>query len=182
MIALDSRGGPGLFFYKGDIVDAYNFDADELSIVGIARALSRINRFTGNGSKPYSVAQHSVTLSYLVPKKLAKAALMHDVCEVFIGDVPSPVKKICPQLMEIEEKILRRLAHVFKIPYVQFIELRPFDSQIGRDEARALFEEPGIDISGGGFGVEIVPVDAKQAEDDFVRRFFELFIEGHDND
>jgi hypothetical protein len=172
-----------LFFGKGQIVDPFAFTADELTAVDVARSLSRINRFTGHGSLPLSVAQHCVTLSYMVPADLRRAALLHDIGEIFIGDVPAPIKRICPQLEAIEERILRRVSTVFRVPYERFLQLRPYDTRISHDEARSLFGEPDPDVViGEGFGIEVIPNPAREAEEEWVTRFYELFLgEGFDD-
>jgi hypothetical protein len=62
----------------------------------IARSLSRINRWNGNTTRPYSVAEHSVRVASLVAPRLRLAALLHDAAEAFIGDLPYPIRKQQP--------------------------------------------------------------------------------------
>lgn len=69
-------------------------DPKSVRIEDIAHQLSQINRFTGATRWPYSVAQHSVHVSYLVePKGYAFEALMHDAHEAYVGDVSTPLKR-----------------------------------------------------------------------------------------
>jgi hypothetical protein len=61
-------------------------------IVDIAFRLSDINRFNGSVGA-YSVAQHSVLVAQQLPDELKLAGLLHDVCEAYLGDITSPLKK-----------------------------------------------------------------------------------------
>jgi hypothetical protein len=60
---------------------------------GIAVSLSRINRWNGNTSRPYSVAEHSIRVARLLPPGLKLAGLVHDAAEAFIGDLPYPIRQ-----------------------------------------------------------------------------------------
>jgi hypothetical protein len=99
-----------LLMYNNGLVDLDSLGPDDLNTVAIAQALARINRFSGNLNS-ISVAQHAMLVSSLIAGMgggpiMQLSGLHHDDCEVFIGDVPAPVKTRCPELMEIEGKIL----------------------------------------------------------------------------
>lgn len=108
----------------------------------LGTALSRINRYGGLGNFPLSVAQHSTLLSYTVPSYLRLAALTHDLCEVFIGDVPASAKASVPEFNTFEDRVVRHISKVVGVPFQQYLDIRPFDVAIRVDEMRALF---GID-------------------------------------
>lgn len=90
-----------------------------VSIEVIARSLSRICRFTGH-MKPeiehYSVAQHSVLVSRLVPVKFARQGLLHDMAEAFVGDVATPLKRMLPDYRKIENAVEQALFLWFGLP------------------------------------------------------------------
>lgn len=63
------------------------------NIEDIASVLSTKPRFNGCFGR-YSVAQHSVLVSDLLPPQLKFRGLMHDAHEAFAGDVSSPHKQL----------------------------------------------------------------------------------------
>jgi hypothetical protein len=81
----------------------------------IARALSQLCRFSGNLSTFYSVAQHSVLCSRIVPKEYALEALLHDASEAFLSDIPAPLKSLLPEYCKIEDKVQESIFRHFKV-------------------------------------------------------------------
>lgn len=73
----------------------FSFDQPAWNIidpVDIAHALSNICRFTGNCKKFYSVAEHCVRVSDMLPDHLALQGLLHDALEAYTGDISTPMK------------------------------------------------------------------------------------------
>lgn len=62
------------------------------SIEEIAHALAQNNRFTRQLAVPYSVAEHCVRGARLLPKAFAGAFLLHELSEVYLPDIPAPLK------------------------------------------------------------------------------------------
>jgi 5'-deoxynucleotidase YfbR-like HD superfamily hydrolase len=94
-------GRTAIVMASGFIFDLMMPDATGMPIEDIARALSSQPRWGGATRPWYSVAEHSVMASRLVPPADAYDALMHD-CEEFLGDLPSPFKEL------IGRDVLRR--------------------------------------------------------------------------
>lgn len=88
--------------------EEYEYDVGE-----IATALSNLCRYTGHVNRFYSVAEHSVLVSRLVPDRLRLAGLLHDASEAYVGDVSSPLKKLLPEYKRIEQNVQRALAKSF---------------------------------------------------------------------
>ncbi len=87
-----------------------------ICIEDIAGALSNICRFTGHLPEFYSVAQHSVQASYIVPAEFAYEALMHDAAEAYCNDISSPLKTLLPDYQKIEKAIELAIAEKFALP------------------------------------------------------------------
>ncbi len=68
---------------------------DDIVINDIAISLSNICRFAGHLSHFYSVAQHAVLCSQLVPQEFAFEALMHDATEAYCQD-NLPLSELTP--------------------------------------------------------------------------------------
>lgn len=84
---------------------------DNLTPEVIAWSLSGLNRFLNHSGLSVNVAEHSVTVSYLVPPEDALAALLHDATEAVTGDIPKPFKDRpeCAALRAFEVELL---AHI----------------------------------------------------------------------
>lgn len=94
-----------------------NPDIDTINLYDISTALAKINRFNGHTKVPYSVAEHSVRVSYLLPKHLALAGLFHDAVQTYIGDLASPFKTLLNEFSDIEERIEKLIAKKFNFEY-----------------------------------------------------------------
>jgi 5'-deoxynucleotidase YfbR-like HD superfamily hydrolase len=80
--------------YLGKQFYPLNPRIEDIDIEDIAHALSRINRFTGHINKEnYSVAEHSVLVSYFCNEEDRKHALLHDGSEFALADLSSPLKR-----------------------------------------------------------------------------------------
>ena len=111
---------PWIQVYGGAAVDLVKPDLSSFTFEELAHSLSRIARFSGHtkGQHGYSVAQHSIYVSRLLPASLRFAGLLHDAHEAFIGDITSPVKWL------IEQKTRTGLFREIEKPLIQAIEER----------------------------------------------------------
>jgi hypothetical protein len=164
----------------------FNFDCPEKSTVtiqAIAHALSQLCRYTGHTTEMYSVAQHSVHVSEIVPPEYALQGLMHDAPESLMADLSSPLKYKCPDYRALEKKIEPKLMAQFDVDY-------PFDPSIKRADLVMLKTErrdllppdmPHEDIGAWNFldsipelPQKIIPWPSYLARKIFLARFMQL--------
>lgn len=108
-------GRTAIVMASGFVFDLHAPDATGMPIEDIARALSSQPRWGGATRPWYSVAEHCVMASHLVPRAYAYDALMHD-SEEFLGDLPSPLKELLGRdaLRQHLSPIKRALAAEFR--------------------------------------------------------------------
>ena len=109
----------------------------------IAHALSMLCRFNAQCLRPYSVAEHSVHVSYEIAPHLALIGLMHDAAEAYLGDVPGPLKKCLPAFYGIENRLIQAIGVKFGFVYpekgtAEARELKRADIQLLIDEKAVL--------------------------------------------
>lgn len=100
-----SRMTPTILTIEGEYFDFTAPEKWQGSIRTVAHALAHICRFGGHTRRFYSVAQHCVLMSYLVPPEHALHALLHEAGEPFAGDMPAPLKMLLPEYKALEKRI-----------------------------------------------------------------------------
>ena len=120
------------------IIDLQAFHPDDLEVVGVARALSKLVRFCGNFEFPMSVAQHCVIVSQVVKQmggtaEQQLAALHHDDSESITGDISSPIKSLCLDFQDVEDSIMDMVDKMYGIDTRCKI-VREADKQVGLAE------------------------------------------------
>ncbi len=125
--------------YTGLHFKAHDPSPDQICIEDIAHALSLTCRFGGHCDKMYSVAHHSVLLSYMVPKTDALAALLHDAAEAYLGDMPKPIKNILPDYVKLEKTVSKIILEKFGLQPHLPLTVHCQDNRILTDEAKSLF-------------------------------------------
>ncbi len=164
---------------EGKLFDFLAPERGAITVEAIAHGLSHICRFTGHCREFYSVAQHSVLVSLLVPEQHALAGLLHDAAEAFIGDVSSPLKALLPDYRLIERGVEAAVLGRFGLPFVLPQEVKHADLVMLATEQRDLMPaESGSHFSYPA-GIEpmpirLVPLPPSEAKRLFLARFQEI--------
>lgn len=153
--------------YSGVYFDYLKMDPDTIDINDIAHALSLIPRWLGHTAELYSVAQHccwchDYYIEIVEDEKLER--LMHDATEAYLGDCPSPLKKLLPGYKDLENKLSKVLAQKYGYNY-------PYSSTTKFIDLQALhYEWEFIRLNDG----EVDCWTSEKAEAEFLMRFSSL--------
>lgn len=161
----------GLKFYH------LNPQPDAMCIEDIAHSLSHTCRFVGMCREFYSVAQHSVLCSWIVPPEHAQWALQHENEESWYGDWASPMKFLPgfdgARAMAKQAQAVSMVK--FGLPATEPAAVKAADMLLLVTEQRDLM--PHSDSSFPGITplpYKIVPWSCRKAERVFLLRFAEL--------
>lgn len=153
--------------------------AEDICIEDVAHALSNLCRFTGHTSRFYSVGEHSLYVSRLVPAELAFAGLMHDAHEAYVNDIARPFKLSLPEYKAAEDRNWLAMAEAFDLDPVQESEIKDADNAMFRAERIQLM--PANPLTQGDIVVDGYTPDLPAlgmlptvAEREFLKRFHEL--------
>lgn len=104
---------------SGRQLDLVDPQPDMIDLVDITSGLSNECRYAGQCLRFYSVAQHSVLASQIVPPEHAWEALLHDATEAYLKDIPRPVKLLLPDYRILEAKLDTVIRARFGLPGVK---------------------------------------------------------------
>ncbi|MHB1097968.1 MAG: metal-dependent phosphohydrolase [Burkholderiales bacterium] len=103
---------------------------DMVRVEDIAASLGKLCRFTGHTSCFYSVAQHSILVSHIVPREFAFEGLMHDAAEAYFGDISTPLKRVLgARAREVEHRIDAAVRLRFGLPLSCSPEVKQGDTK-----------------------------------------------------
>lgn len=153
---------------------------EEVDIHDIGHALSLQCRFTGHLKHFYSVAQHSVMASWLVPPEDKLWALLHDGSEAYLVDVATPVKR-SPEMApyrQAEKRLMDVIVTAFGLPIEEPSTIKPADLTMLVTEKRDLLDH-GTTVCDWGrqyddiprLSYQIKPWTASAAEYEFLAHF-----------
>ncbi len=147
----------------------------------IAHSLSHQCRFAGHCETFYSVAEHSIRCSFIVPPEDALWALLHDSPEAYLVDLPRPVKRspgLAGTYQRIEARLMGVVCEVYGLPPDEPESVTEADVRLLQTEARDLMNPHGLGNL-WSMGVEpleerIYPHPPAEVEGIFLARLDEL--------
>jgi uncharacterized protein len=166
--------------YTGGVFHILDPQQDEISILDIGHSLAMQCRFTGHVRRFYSVAEHCVHGSRLVPQKDALWFLLHDASESFLTDINRPLKHftaIGSEYLPIEAKVMEAICQKFRLSIEEPPSVKKVDNAMLFAEKEQLLVPMEWDQKWG----DVKPADVKVkcwapevAEVEFLHRYYEL--------
>lgn len=164
--------------HSGRRFNPTNPNPNAIVIQDIAHALSMQCRFSGHCRKFYSVAQHSVLVSYICDSQDALWGLLHDASEAYLVDVPRPLKRSgkFQAYIEFEAQMQDAICRRFGLPFQEPPSVKKADTVLLATEARDLMSplHPDWTQPVDPLPFIIEPWGPDKAKDMFMKRFFEL--------
>ena len=152
---------------------------EAIVIQDIAHSLSMQCRFSGHVKQFYSVARHSVMVSYICDMKDALWGLLHDASEAYLVDVPRPLKQSgkFDSYLFFESQMQEAVCQRFGLPDSEPDSVKKADKIMLATEARDLMAPLREDwiqtIEPLLFKID--PLPPEEAKKAFLKRFFELY-------
>ena len=173
-----NKNDPWIQTYSGIRFTPTNPNSDAIVIQDISHSLSLQCRFSGHSKSFYSVAQHSVLVSYECDPGEELWGLLHDASEAYLVDIPKPLKASgkFDAYLEFEKNMMKAICNRFGLDVQEPSSVKKADYKLLCTEARDLLVEPrkdGFDLF-ESLPYTIVPLSPKEAEKEFLKRFFEL--------
>lgn len=119
---------------------------DDIDPRDIAHSLAYQCRFGGHCRTFYSVAQHSVLVSYACDPKDALWGLLHDASEAYLVDIPRPAKR-SPGMegyLILEARMMAAICDAIGLPHEMPPSVRRADEVLLATEARDLMAPESV--------------------------------------
>ena len=149
---------------------------EDVNIVDIAHALSMQCRYSGHCKHFYSVAEHSVHVSFSLPTEHRLWGLLHDASEAYLTDVPRPIKPLLRGYADLEANIMAVICERYELPFNEPAEVKRVDTAILADEMVQLMAEPPAPwhLPEPPLGIQVQGWSPERAKAEFLRRFYNL--------
>ena len=167
-----------------DLLDPWQH---QFSLKDAVKAISRTPRFSGHTTSFYSVAQHCVIVSVLCPLR-PWDGLAHDLEEAYIGDIPSPQKRLMETLAPLYAARLRNVSMAVESAFLcsgtSHAEVKKADLIALATERRDLLPTlvpPNASVWGElppAADYTVVPLPPEEAEKAWWKRYHQLVLLG----
>lgn len=175
---MKTANGATILLTSGSYFDFDDPWHSDFTIDDIATGLSRTCRFGGHCRDFYSVAEHAVYVSMLVPEEDAKAGLHHDDPEAFITDMAGPLKPKLPDYLRYERDIESAVLHRFGIEYlprsVKIADMIMLATEKQQIMSRPNDYWPCLDGIEPVQSIQIKCMTPGEARDFYLERYYEL--------
>lgn len=170
------RTNSGVKFYHE------NPQPKDICIEDIAHHLSKLCRFVGgvDGEDTiYSVAEHSVRVSYVNQSEFALWKLLHDAAEAYYNDLARPLKHAdgMQGYRHYESLGMKAVCRKFGLTELEPLEVKRADRILAVTEKRDLFRvdnRADIEYDAQPLTEKIIPWTPREAKTRFLMRFYEL--------
>ena len=177
---MSERNGGWMQTYSGFQFWPIDPRPEEIHVIDIAHSLANQCRYAGHCRTFYSVAQHSVLVSRIVPAEFALWGLLHDAAEAYLVDLPRPLKRhsiLGTEYRIVENRLMEAVAVRFGLDPQEPWCVHVADDRALMTEKRDLM--PGIfkwTETAEPLDEVIVPLLPVEAEGEFLARAGELGI------
>jgi len=169
---------PDILTNSGLYFNFYQPEPGMVDIHDIAHGLSHVCRFAGQCNRFYSVAEHSVYVSQVLPPHLQLYGLLQDAAEAYVGDVTAPLKKLLINYKPIEERAQKAILDRFGLLHIPYPEIKQADLRMLATEQAQLMpphdDEWALIAGIQPYDKTIECMPPSQAYGFFMRRFEEL--------
>jgi uncharacterized protein len=175
-----TSAGPTIGLKSGHYFNLLEPETSIILLEDIVSGLSKCCRFVGQCDWFYSVAQHCVMMSYIVPHEARLVALFHDASEAYTGDVSKPLKNALGDIFKrIELRIEAAIFDRFGLPYPMPASIKQADRILLATEQRDLMIRLRNDEWAAIEGVkplaaQIQPLEHELAAQLWMARYVEL--------
>lgn len=150
----------------------------DIYLTDIAHALSQLCRFTGHSRDFYSIAEHSVRVSFACDPNDALWGLLHDASEAYLADISSPLKRTetFEKYRAVEAALMQRICQRYDLQPEMPESVKRADLTLLATEARDLMVQAPENWCGlpAPLPGRIMAWAPKEAEQRFHDRFNEL--------
>ena len=142
--------------FSGVKFDPLHPKKEDIRMLDIAHSLSMQCRFNGHVIRYYCVAEHSVTVSRILPEEYKLWGLLHDAPEAYVSDLIRPVKEVISGYADIEDHIMEMICDIYGLSWPMPHEVKRADDILLVTEKRDLLVP-----ASGKWKIDEVPLEER---------------------